>query len=99
MKVNFFVISSSYDNSLKIELLYKLFGENIPKYKINEGGIDFNYLFCVESNVDVKSICENNNYKIGKFIEEEIDEKLYNNEYTIYYFMFSGKYKLIKEVR
>ena len=67
------------------ELMYKELGNNIPKCFQYEGGMGLTFIFCVDSDVDIKRICKKYNYDIGDTLYEmEIDEITYNNKYQIY---------------
>ena len=42
------------------------------------------HLFCVDENINIKEICNKFNYDIGKPYKIEIENYMYNNNYTIY---------------
>jgi len=66
--------------------LSKEFGENIPKsLPFDDGFLYFiTHLFCVDSNVNIEEICNKYNYDMGKPYKIEIEEYMYNNNYTIH---------------
>ena len=67
------------------EIMYKELGNNIPKFFQYEGGMGLTFIFCVDSNVDIKRICKKYNYDIGDNLHKmEIDEITYNNNYQVY---------------
>ena len=83
----FFSVKKQYDSS-SIELLYAEFGNNIPLYLLLEGGQGLNYLFCLHMDKQkIEEICEKHKYEINGswygngFIEVEISDDLYNNNY------------------
>lgn len=82
--VNFFMVYAN-DNSINIYKLYSLLGFNIPKYNYYAP----QYLLCVNSFVDVKDICRNNNYEITAIKTQVIDKNRYNNSYTPYQTYFN----------
>ena len=88
------------ENPIPIENLYRLFGENLPYFLQYEGGSRPNYLFCVDSNIDVKTICGQNGYEYHSLYTLEIDPCMYTNEYTIHptYSKDGPKYVLEKTV-
>ena len=47
------------------EIMYKELGNNIPKCFQYEGGMGLTFIFCVDSDVDIKRICKKYNYDIG----------------------------------
>jgi len=65
--------------------LSKEFGENIPKSLPFEGGYLYfiTHLFCVDANVNIKEICNKYNYDMGEPYKIEIEDYMYNNNYTI----------------
>jgi hypothetical protein len=80
LTVNFFTVKKS--NNININNLYNLLGFNIPKYNhlFNED----EYLLCISSYVDIRSICKNNNYEIKTIQTKVINKHKYNNNYTPY---------------
>jgi len=86
MFVNCFTVTIP-TNIFKIYIkeLSKKFGDNIPKYLPFDGGKLYfiTYLFCVDENVNIKEICNTYNYEMGKPYKIEIDDYMYNNNYTI----------------
>jgi hypothetical protein len=86
MFVNCFTVTMS-SNIYKIAMkeLSKEFGKNIPKSLPFEGGtLGFiTHLFCVDDNVNIEEICKKYNYNVGKSYKIEIDDYMYNNNYTI----------------
>ena len=83
MFVNCFTVTMSYKIAMKE--LSKEFGKNIPKSLPFEGGtLGFiTHLFCVDDNVNLEEICKKYNCKIGKPYKMEIEDYMYNNNYTI----------------
>ena len=84
LNVNFFMIYAN-DKSIDIYKLYNLLGVNIPKYNYYAP----QYLLCVNSFVNVKDICRNNNYEITAIKTHVIDKNRYNNSYTHYQTYFN----------
>jgi hypothetical protein len=85
MRVNIWHITEPYFAMIKIEKLAEKFGDNYPQYIQLEGGTGINYLFCVDTKIDVKGICDLYKYEIYEEpYEMEIDLELYNNNYKIY---------------
>ena len=86
MFVNCFTVTMSstiYETSMK-ELSGE-FGQNVPKSLQFDGGtLGFiTHLFCVDDNVNIEEICKKNNYEIGEPCKIEIEDSMYNNNYTI----------------
>ena len=78
MFVYCFTISIS--NNIDIDKLHSNFGDNIPNYyKIN----NFEYLFCVDVNVNIKKICDDFKCKIHNIYIMDINDNEYNNLYKI----------------
>ena len=73
-------------NCKDINIVYKEFGANIPKYLQYEGGQGRTFLFCVDASVNVINICRKYNYLVDDEDVHimEIDDDTYNNSYTIY---------------
>lgn len=86
MFVHFFTVTQIHSNDNSIDSLYKLFGENIPKYLQYEGGAinKITCLFCVDANINIDEICTKNNYEYGTLYKIEINDDIYNNNYTVY---------------
>ena len=89
MFVNCFTVTiptTSIFFKIAIKELSKNFGDNIPKSLPFEGGKLYfiTHLFCVDENVNVKEICNKYNYDIGNPYKIEIEDYMYNNNYTIY---------------
>jgi hypothetical protein len=90
MFVNCFTITIP-TNILEIAIkeLSKKFGDNIPKSLSFDGGMLYyiTHLFCVDENVDInvdiKEICNKYNCEIGQPYKIEIEDCMYNNNYTI----------------
>ena len=63
----------------------KEFGENIPKSLPFDGGYLYfiTHLFCVDANVNIEKICNKYNYDMGKPYKIEIEDYMYNNNYTV----------------
>ena len=97
MIVNCFTITAKNNNVL-IDTIYKDFGNNIPKYLQYEGGCGCTYLCCVNININVLEICEKCNYICGTIYPIEIDDNMYNNDYTINptYSKDGEKFKLLQ---
>ena len=83
MFVNCFTVTMSYKIAMKE--LSKEFGKNIPKSLPFEGGtLGFiTHLFCVDDNVKIEEICKKYNCEISKPYKIEIEDYMYNNNYTI----------------
>ena len=86
MFVNIFTVTMSstiYETAMKE--LSNEFGKNIPKSLPFEGGtLGFiTNLFCVDDNVSIEEICKKYNCDIGKPYKLEIEDYMYNNNYTI----------------
>jgi hypothetical protein len=86
MFVNCFTVimaSQFYKTTLKV--ITNEFGKNIPKSLPYEGGPfgSVTHLFCVDANVNIQKICENNNCKMSNPYKMEIEEHMYNNKYVI----------------
>ena len=87
MFVNCFTVTmptSIYEIAMKE--LSKDFGENIPKSLPFEGGYLYfiTNLFCVDENVNIKKICNKYTCEMGIPYKIEIEDYMYNNNYTIY---------------
>jgi len=78
------MISKFYDSTLKA--ISNEFGKNIPRSLPYEGGtLGFiTHLFCVDANVNVEEICKKYKCEIDKLYKIQIDEHMYNNNYTIH---------------
>ena len=88
MFVNCFIVSiPSTISEIAIKELSKEFGENIPNSLPFDGGYLYyiTHLFCVDENVDIKEICNKYNYEIVEPYKIEIEDYMYNNNYTICY--------------
>ena len=86
MFVNCFTVTiPSTISEIAIKELSKEFGENIPKSLPFDGRYLYfiTHLFCVDENVNIKEICNKLNYEIGKSYIIEIEDYMYNNNYTI----------------
>lgn len=70
---------------IAIKELSKKFGDNIPKSLPFDGGKLYfiTHLFCVDENINIKEICNKYNYDIGKPYKIEIEDYMYNDNYTI----------------
>jgi hypothetical protein len=89
MFVNCFTVTiptSIFGIEISIKELSKEFGENIPKSLPFDGGFLYyiTHLFCVDENVNVEEICNKYNYDMGEPYKIEIEDYMYNNNYTIY---------------
>ena len=86
MFVNCFTVTIP-SNIFKIAIkeVSKEFGENIPKSLPFDGGYLYfiTHLFCVDANVNIKEICNKYNYEMGKPYKIEIEDYMYNNNYTV----------------
>jgi hypothetical protein len=73
-------------SKIEIKELSKEFGDNIPKsLPFDDGFLYFiTHLFCVDENINIEEICNKYNYEIRKPYKIEIDDYMYNNNYTIY---------------
>ena len=86
MFVNYFTVTiPSSISKIAIKQLSKKFGDNIPKSLPFEGGkLHFvTNLFCVDENINIKKICNEYNYDMGKPYKIEIEDCTYNDNYTI----------------
>ena len=86
MFVNIFTITMSstiYETAMKE--LSNEFGKNIPKSLQFDGGtLGFiTHLFCVDVNVNIKEISKKYNCEMGNPYKIEIEDSMYNNNYTI----------------
>ena len=81
----FTVTMSSSIYKTGINQLSKEFGKNIPCFSPYEGGpLGFiTHLCCVDTNVNVKQICEKHNYEMGNPEKMRIDANMYNSNYII----------------
>lgn len=100
--VNIFTVQRPVENDTSVKVLSDAFGNNIPRYSPLEGG-DYKgplYLFCVDSNVDFKSICNKYKYRYYSYsvYEFEVNEEQYNNNYQIHkvYYTKEEPYRLEK---
>lgn len=87
MFVNCFTVTISCGiYKLAIKHLSKEFGKNIPRFSPYEGGkLGFiTELCCVDANIDVEEICKKYNYKMGIPEKMQIEDYMYNSNYTIY---------------
>ena len=82
MIVNFFVVSTTSENPVKMDTLYSKFGQGIPRYLQYEGGTGLNYLCCVDAATDVKTICGEYGYGCGPLNMLEVEDSMYTSEYT-----------------
>ena len=86
MFVNCFTVTMPSNNSeIEIKELSKEFGDNIPKSLPFDGGFLYfiTHLFCVDENINIEKICNKYNYDIGKPYKIEIEDYMYNDNYTI----------------
>jgi hypothetical protein len=84
-EVNIFTVQRPVGNPISINVLYKEFGTNIPRYLPLEGG-DYNgpqYLCCVDRKIDFETICEKYKYKYYPPYKFIVEEEKYNNLYQI----------------
>ena len=79
-----------------INLIYKEFGKDIPKYLEYKDKQTF--LFCVDKSVDIINICKRYGYIINDLYEMKIDDNTYNNNYTIFPTYDSSDVKYILEI-
>ena len=83
--VNCFTMKRPFTNNIDVDVVYKAFGNNIPKYCIYDGCITgCVYLCCVDKQIDVKKICKSYGYELNTLYEMEIQDDMYNNNFTIY---------------
>ena len=83
--VNIFTVQRPIDNNNSVNILYKEFGTNIPRYLSLEGG-DYNgpqYMFCVDRTIDIETICDKYKYKCYPTYKFEVEELKYNNLYQV----------------
>jgi hypothetical protein len=81
MLVHFFVVSTNGKNPIKIEMLHKKLDPNSPTPLPYEGGTGLNYLCCVDTSIDVKTICLENGYECHTLYPLEIEDTKYNNHF------------------
>jgi hypothetical protein len=98
MYVYCFTVQIPVGSSTNIDTVHREFGDNIPKYLPLDGG-NYNgpqYLFCVNKKIDIIGICKKHGALIKGAELLEIDDKEYNNKYTIYpvYFVKDKSYEL-----
>lgn len=82
-------------NNIDINIIYNNFGTNIPNYhKID----NYQYLFCVNKNINIKNICNNYNCEIINLFTMDINENEYNNLYKIQfnYMINEDPYELVQ---
>jgi hypothetical protein len=87
MFVNCFKVTiPSSISEIAMKELSKEFGENIPKSLPFEDGFLYftTHIFCVDSNVNIEEICNKYNYEMGKSYKIEIEDYMYNNNYTLH---------------
>jgi hypothetical protein len=100
--VNIFTVQRPVGNPHSVNILYKAFGNNIPRYLSLEGG-DYNgpqYMFCVDRKVDFETICENYKYRYYPSYKFEVEEEKYNDSYQIHssYYNKEQPYRLEKYI-
>ena len=86
MFANCFTVTMPYTiYKIAMKELSNEFGKNIPKSLQFDGGtLGFiTHLFCVDENVNIEEICKKYNYEIGNPYKIEIEDYMYNNNYTI----------------
>jgi hypothetical protein len=86
MFVNCFTITiPSNVEEIAMKELSEEFGKNIPKSLPFDGGYLYfiTHLFCVDENVNIEEICNKYKYEIGEPYKIEIEDYMYNNNYTI----------------
>jgi len=86
MFVNIFSVNiPSNIVEIAIKELSKEFGENIPKSLPYENGYLYfiTHIFCVDSNVNIKEICDKYNFSMDKPYKIEIEDYMYNNNYRL----------------
>jgi hypothetical protein len=86
MYVNIFSVTMpSNISKIAMKELSKEFGENIPKsLPLEDGFLHFTtHIFCVDTNVNIEDICEKYNYEMDKPFKIEIEDYMYNNNYTL----------------
>lgn len=90
MQVICFIIKRPLYNPININIVHKEFGTNIPKYNALEGGdyLGPEYLCCVDTNVNVKSICNKYNYVLSELYKMNIDSSKYNSNYIVRKLLF-----------
>ena len=87
MFVNCFTVTMpSSISEIAMKEISKEFGENIPKSLPFEGGFLYfiTHVFCVDSNINIEEISNKYNYDMGKPYKIEIEDYMYNNNYTIH---------------
>jgi hypothetical protein len=85
MLVKCFTVTMRASASLKS--ISNEFGNNIPRSLPFEGGaMGFvTHLFCVDANVNVQDICEKYECKMGSLTTLQIEDNIYNNNYSVSY--------------
>ena len=94
MFVQCFRLKIHNNHIIPLQFLYERFGSNIPKYLPLENTFESGtntevhgawYLFCVDSRLNVKRICNKYDFS-DNFVpyRMKIDPNMYNREYTIY---------------
>lgn len=102
--VNIFTVIKPRGNLIPVETLYSSFGNNIPKYSelkfLNKTNGEQHYLFCVDSNINAKELC--NKYHYNYLLNQSstyIGNDKYNDKHKIivqYCHMYSSYYSLVK---
>jgi len=78
--VNFAHIKQKSDSKITLEHLNILLGPNSPKYSSVNDSMH-TYIFCAKTNINLKQICLENNFGIGKINKQLIDENKYNSNF------------------
>lgn len=96
MQVCCFTIKRPINNNIDVSVVYKEFGDNIPKYNALEGGdyLGPEYLCCVDANINIKSICDKYNYVLRGSYKMNIDPSNYNSNYSIHSVWTCSKHEL-----
>ena len=85
MLVNYYILQKLIDVPTSVDIIYEECGTNLPPYNVvNESDVSgCIYLFCVDSAVDVKSICNKYNYLCNFLVQYEVEDSLYDKTSTI----------------
>ena len=83
--VNCFIIKNPKGKSISIDKLYEYFGKNISKYTQYQVAFSSSYFYlcCVDADIDVITICKENNYVCYALYPQLIDIRTYTSFYKI----------------
>jgi hypothetical protein len=84
MNVTIWYITEPYFAMIKINKLAEKFGDNYPKYSMIDGKSGITHLFCIDSKIDVRTICNFYKYEIYTDpYQMNIEPEQYSNDYII----------------